>query len=165
MYKQFKDIKGIVFPVYALPSKDWYRQDGVLFIDNGRVLDDTNMPGPSLGIRRIQCGRKDLCRLRTAYTDFGSMLKSKHRFFIDSAGVPFIYSRTINSPLIHHSVKNIELKDEHSIVWLKNIPYPMSIPRPPYGDPRFARVLYYKGSPWLIYDFVSEKGKDSYKRV
>lgn len=165
MYKQFKDIKGIKFPVYPLPSSDWYRQDGVLFIDSGKVLDDTNMPGTTLGIRRLQCGRTDLCKLKKAYTDFPSMLKSRHRIFIDSAGIPFIYKRTINSPLIHHSIKRVEPKDDRSIVWFSNIPYPMEIPRPPYGDARWARVLYFAGSPWFIFDFTEERGRDSYKRV
>lgn len=165
MYKQFKDIKGIKFPIYTLPSSDWYRQDGVLFINDGKVLDDTNMPGKTLGIRRLQCGRTDLCRLKNAYTDLSDMLKSKHKIFIDSSGIPFIYNKTYNSPLIHHSVKKIEPKEDHSIVWLNNIPYPMNIPRPPYGDARYARILYYKGYPWIIYDFTVDKGKDSYRRV
>lgn len=165
MYKTFKDIKSIQFPVYALPSSDWYRQDGVLFMNDGKVLDDTNMPGSTLGIRRIQCGRKDLQTIRRAYTDFPSMLSSKKKIFIDSAGIPFIYSRTLNSPLIHHKVKRIELKEDCSIVWLNLVPSPFTIPRPPYGDANWARVLYFKGAPWLIYDFASERGKDSYKRV
>lgn len=165
MYKRFQDIKTIRFPVYPLPSVDWYTQDGVLFIDDGKVLDDTNMPGESLGIRRLQCGRTDLCRLKKAFTDFQSMLKSKHKIFIDSGGSPFIYRRTINSPLIHHTVERIEPKGDSSIVWLKNINHPITIPRPPYGDARYARVLYYKGFPWLIYDFATQRGKDSYRRV
>lgn len=165
MYKRFQDIKTIRFPVYPLPSVDWYMQDGVLFIDDGKVLDDTNMPGESLGIRRLQCGRTDLCRLKKAFTDFQSMLKSKHKIFIDSDGSPFIYRRTINSPLIHHTVERIEPKGDSSIVWLKNINHPITIPRPPYGDARYARVLYYKGFPWLIYDFATQRGKDSYRRV
>lgn len=165
MYKRFKDIKNIRFPVYKIHSKDWYRQDGVLFIDDGRVLDDTNMPGETLGVRRLQCGRTDLYNIRRAYKDFSSMLQSKHKLFIDSNGMPFVYERTINSPLIHHTIKRIDPKETHSIVWLTNIPYPMSIPRPPYGDARYARVLYYKGSPWMLYDFVTERGKDSYRRV
>lgn len=165
MYKQFKDIKSIRFPVYCLPSSDWYSQDGVLFIDGAKVLDDKNMPGKSLGIRRIQSGRQDLCRLKKAYTDFSSMLKSKRKIFIDSNGVPFIYNRTLHSPLVHHQIKRIEPKDSCSIVWLKNIPSPMIIERPPVAEVRWARVLYYKGSPWLIYDFTLERGKDSYRRV
>jgi hypothetical protein len=165
MYKSFKDIKSIKFPVYALPSEDWYRQDGVLFINDGKVLDDTNMPGASLGVRRLQCGRTDLQTLRRAYPDFPSMLSSKKKIFIDSAGKPFIYSRTINSPLIHHKVKRIELKEAVSLVRLHSVPSPFTIPRPPYGDAAWARVLYFKGAPWFIYDFASERGKDSYKRV
>lgn len=165
MYKRFQDIKTIRFPVYALPSADWYIQDGVLFIDDGKVLDDKNMPGNSLGVRRIQCGRKDLCKLKKAYTDFQSLIKSKHKIFLDNDGTPFIYKRTINSPLIHHTVTKVENKQDHSIVWLSNVNHPITIPRPPYGDARYARVLYYKGFPWLIYDFVTYRGKDSYKRV
>jgi hypothetical protein len=165
MFKRFQDIKNIKFPVYQLPSVDWYMQDGVLFIDDGKVLDDKNMPGNSMGIRRLQCGRTDLCKLKKAFTDFQSMLKSKHNMFIDSNGSPFVYKRTINSPLIHHMVDRVESKETCSIVWLKNISYPMTISRPPYGDARYARVLYYNGSPWLLYDFMLEKGKDSYRRV
>jgi len=146
-------------------SSEWYMQDRVLFIDDGKVLDDKNMPGKSLGIRRIQCGRKDLYKLGRVYVDFNSMLQSKRKIFIDSNGIPFIYSRTVNSPLIHHPIKRIEPKNDHSIVWLKNIEYPMTIPRPPYGDARYARILYYKGYPWMIYDFVTNRGKDSLRRV
>ena len=165
MYKRFKDIKNIAFPVYKLPDATWYLQDGVLFNGDGRVLDDRNMPGATIGIRRIQCGRTDLYRIRRAYPDFASMLKSKTTIFIDNKGVPFIYDKTINSPLIHHKVSKIELKDTCTVVTLANIPYAFKLPRPPYGDPVWARVLYYKGAPWLIYDFASVRGKDSYKRV
>lgn len=165
MYKSFKDIKNIKFPVYALPSSEWYEQDGVLFINDGKVLDDTNMPGKTLGIRRLQCGRKDLQTIKRAYPDFQSMLSSKKKIFIDSAGEPFIYNKTLNSPLIHHKIKRIQLKDTKSIVWLNLVPSPFTIPRPPYGDALWARVLYFKGTPWFIYDFASERGKDSYKRV
>lgn len=151
--------------MYSLPSSDWYRQDGVLFIDDGKVLDDYNMPGDTLGIRRLQCGRLDLCKLKRAYIDFSSMLQSKKRVFIDSSGIPFIYKRSITSPLIHHSITRVEPKEDHSIVWMKNINYPMSIARPPYGDARYARVLYFGGFPWIIYDFSMERGKDSFRRV
>lgn len=165
MFKRFKDIKTIRFPVYALPSTDWYMQDGVLFIDSGKVLDDRNMPGNTFGIRRIQSGRQDLCKLKRGYTDFHSMLVSKKKAFIDSNGVPFVYKRTVNSPLIHHMIKKIEPKGDCTLLWFNSINHPMTIPRPPYGDARYARILYYKGFPWMIYDLVSERGKDSYRRV
>lgn len=165
MYKRFKDVKNIRYPVYSLPSSDWYRQDGMLFINNGKVLDDKNMPGSSLGIRRIQCGRTDLQSLRRAYPDFLSMLQSKGKIFIDSNGVPFIYERTINAPLIHHRIKRMEQKEDVTVIQLERVTSFFSVPRPPYGDARYARVLYFRGYPWLIYDFTLEKGKDSFRRV
>ena len=165
MYKQFQDIKNIKFPVYPLSSTDWYTQDGMLFIEDGMVLDDKNMPGATLGIRRIQCGRTDLYKLKKAYLDFSSMLQSNKKIFIDSNGVPFVYKRTINSPLIYHTISKVDYKDTHSIIWFKNISYPMSIPRPPYQEAIYARILYFKGFPWMIYDFSKEKGKDSFRRV
>lgn len=165
MFKRFKDVKSIKFPVYLLPSREWYYQDGVLFIDDGKVLDDSNMPGETLGVRRLQCGRTDLQKLKRAFIDFQAMLKSKHNTFIDSNGVPFIYERTINSPLIHCRIKRIELKEIATLVWFYDIPYPMTLPRPPMDKVEWARLLYYKGSPWVIYDFAIEKGKDSYRRV
>lgn len=141
-------------------------QDGVLFDENLQVLDDKNMPGNTFGIRRLQCGRTDLAKIsKKAYTDFNSMISSKKKVFIDNDGEPFVYQKTINAPLIHHSIRKVELKDTSSLIWLHNLPYPMSVPRPPYGDPRWARILYYKGSPWSLYDFAATKGRDSYKRV
>jgi hypothetical protein len=165
MYKRFKDIKTIVFPVFKLRSADWYEQDGVLFDDRGAVLDDKNMPGSTLGVRRIQCGRTDLAKLRGAYPDFPSMLQSKKKIFIDNAGVPFIYEKTINTPLIHHSIRKIELKEELTLIWFHVVPFPVQVPRPPYGEPRWGRILYYKGSPWILYDLTAHRGKDSFKRV
>ena len=165
MYKRFQDIKNIVFPVFKLQEATWYKQDGVLFNGDGKVLDDKNMTGETLGIRRLQCGRKDLYRLRRAYPDFASMLQSKATCFIDNNGVPFIYLKTINSPLVYHKVSKIELKETCTVVRLTNIPYAFKLPRPPYGDAAWARILYYKGAPWILYDFAAQRGKDSYKRV
>lgn len=164
MYKQYQDIKNIEFPVYALPDSGWYKQDGVLFLD-GRVLDDTNMPGKTLGVRRIQCGRTDLCPLKRAYTGLAPMLQSSKKIFIDSNGVPFIYNKTKNFDLKYHKVSNIEKRETSTTVWLENVSHAFSIPRPPYGDARWARVLYYGRLPWMIYDFQINKGKDSFRRV
>lgn len=166
MYKHFKDLKSIKFPVFDLRLKEpeWYTQDGVLFID-GLVVDERNMPGETLGLRRLQSGRSDLYVLRRAYSDFKSMLASKKLVFIDSGGVPFKYVKTKRAPLVHHRIREIVPKGDHSVVWFKNINYPMRIERPPLTDPIWARVLYYKGAPWDIYDYCTFKGKDTYKVV
>ena len=43
----YRDIKLVAFPVYALPSGNWYGQDGLLFLDD-KILDDKNMKGELL---------------------------------------------------------------------------------------------------------------------
>lgn len=165
MYKYFRDVKTIRFPVYNIYSTDWYEQDGLLMID-GRILDDKNMPGTSLGVRRLQTGRKqDLIRLKRAHSDFLSMISSGRNRFIDSNGEPFVYVKSITAPLKYHLITKIEGKEDHSVVWCYGLPYPFSIPRPPYGDARYAGILYYNGSPWMVYNFATTKGKDSFRRV
>lgn len=164
MYRTIKDYHKIKFPVYALPDMDWDTRDGVLFLGS-KVLDDTNMPGVSLGVRRLQCGRSDLLPLKKAFLDFSAMIQSKKTIFIDSKGVPFKYLKTKSCPLIHHQVVSIEYKDTKSIIKLKGVHTPFTIPRPPYGDARYARVLHMDKVPWMLYDFTTYKGKDSVRRV
>ena len=55
----YKDIRLVTFPVYALPSGNWYGQDGLLFLDD-KILDDKNMKGVNLGMRRLQTPHKNL---------------------------------------------------------------------------------------------------------
>lgn len=165
MYKQIKDIGSIVFPVYKIPDIDTYSQDKILFQGAGKVLDDKNMSGNTLGLRRLQSGRTDLFFLKKAIPDFKTMLKTKHKYFIDNNGVPFEYVKTKNCPLVHHLISKIEPKETYSIVHLSKIPQKFSIPRMPYGDARWARVLYYGQFPWIIYDFANHKGQDSHRRA
>ena len=164
MYKQFKHLSSIRFPVYPLRSKDWYRQDGLLFDSEGRVLDDTNMPGGSLGARRAQSGQ-NMAPLRRACPDVAAMITSKKTIFIDSNGVPFIYKRSVGCHLKFYPIKAIEPKDTCSIVKLRGVPYPFMIERPPIDEARFAGVLLYDGAPWFILEFSKHRGKDSFRRV
>ena len=43
----YKDIRLVTFPVYALPSGNWYGQDGLLFLDD-KILDDNHITLPLL---------------------------------------------------------------------------------------------------------------------
>ena len=164
MYKTFHDVKNIKFPVYPLPSRDWFRQDGVLFLGT-KVLDDSNMPGETIGVRRLQCGRSDLLKLKKACPDFASMLNSGSNTFVDSAGKPFIYRRTIHSDLKHYLVKELIPKDTFTVVKLRGVTAPFIIPRPPVCEPIYAKVLHFRKDPWIIYGFSEQKGTDSFRRV
>lgn len=145
---------------------DWFSQDGILFEGGtGLVLDDKNMPGKTLGIRRLQCQRDDLYNLKKGILDFPSMIGSNYTIFIDSNGTPFKYKKTLTCKLIYHLVEKIHLKESCSLVKCTGVPFLLEIPRPPYGDARWARVLYFGDAAWMLYDFTTHRGKDSYRRV
>ena len=58
MVISYSNILKVRFPVYQLGSGNWERQDGLLFIE-GNIVDDKNMPGDTLGIRRLQTPHKN----------------------------------------------------------------------------------------------------------
>lgn len=136
----------------------------MLFLD-GMVVDEKNMPGETLGVRRLQCGRRDLLPLKRAIVDIPTLLQCKSKNFIDSKGKPFIYEKTYSSKLKCYRVKKVEKKDSASLLWLYNVTYPITIPRPPVSNLEWARLLHLGPSPWLLYDYVSRPTKDTYRRV
>lgn len=128
-------------------------------------MDERNMPGKTLGIRRIQCGRKDLLPLKKAIFDVPGLLNSSHKYYVDSKGMPFIYLKTKNSKLKSYKIKRIDKKNEASLLWLYGIPYPITIPRPPLEEFTWVRMLHIDNAPWLIYDYVRFEHKTTYRKV
>jgi hypothetical protein len=53
----YSKVNKIKFPVYVIPSGNWEKTDGLLFLE-GELVDDKNMPGATLGIRRMQTPHK-----------------------------------------------------------------------------------------------------------
>lgn len=160
----WKEFPKLQFPLYVLPSDNWFEADNVLFL-NDMVLDEKNMPGETLGVRRIQSRRTDLFPLKKAVLDLPTLIQCKTKFFIDNKGSPFIYQKTYNSKLKCYRIKRIENKDVASLLWLVGCSSPFTIPRPPRDNPPFVRILHYNGEPWLLYDYVRIPEKDTYRRV
>lgn len=164
MIVTWKSFPKLQFPLYPLPSDNWYEIDRVLFL-NDQVLDEKNMPGKTLGIRRIQSRRIDLLPLKRAVMAIPDLIQCRTKFFIDNRGRPFIYQKTYNSKLKSYRIKRVEKKDIASLLWLEGISAPFTVPRPPLDNPPFVRVLHYKKEPWLLYDYVRQPVKDTYRRV
>ncbi|RZK39923.1 MAG: hypothetical protein EOO61_06880 [Hymenobacter sp.] len=152
------------YPLFPLPNSNWFWQDKVLFLD-GQVVDERNMPGKSLGIRRLQCGRRDLLPLKKPVTNLHALLHSKSKTFIDSRGKPFIYDKTMSSKLKCYKINRIDKKDTASLLWVHGVSFPFTIPRPPHNNPGWARILHLGPSPWMLYDYVLSPTKDTYRRV
>ena len=62
-------LDGIRFPIYVIGTEDIETVDNVLFAD-GRVVDDKNMSGKTIGKRRLETDLPNLYSLRY-------MIKSK----------------------------------------------------------------------------------------
>ena len=141
-----------------LPTDNWYRADGILYLEN-EILDDTNIKSPNLGVRRLKTPMRPLYSLKRGSFDIEYLLKYKH--FIDSAGNVFTYEKTRFHALKYYKIKSVERKETGSLVWFYGISFPFELPRPPPERAAYARVLHFNDTPWLIYDFAFEKGKDT----
>lgn len=160
----YKEINKIQFPVFILPSGNWELVDGLLLIDN-QIVDDKNMPGATLGIRRLQTHFTELVPLRHSIDSLIGILKQTTKYFIDSKGTPFIYQKTMNSSLKYYKIRKVELKEKASVLWLKDVNFPFTIPRPPPQETTWAGVLHIGGLPWLLYEYSEEKLKDTRRKV
>jgi hypothetical protein len=148
-----------------LPSDNISKEDGIVYVD-GQVVDDRNMPGDTLGKRRLQTPFKDLVPLRKSVNSFNGVVKNRGNMpYIDSKGTCFIYEKTEMCTLKYHKIKSVDRKDTGSIVWVKDINFSLEIPRPPSPEMEWAGVLYFKGLPWKLYDFSETKLKNTKKKI
>lgn len=166
MYKTIKDFKKLQFPLYVIPSDNWDITDGIVFIE-GQIVDDLNRSGKSIGLRRLQSGRPGLLKLKNPLFLVSDVILSKKNHFISSCGQPFTYNKTGFQKLKYHRVKGFDSRETFSFVWLSDVSIPFEIPRPPSDLNKvvWARVLYYKEHPWMIYDYHLYEGKPSRIKV
>jgi len=151
------------FPVFILSANEIEERDGIVFAD-GLCLDDKNVKGDTLGLRRLHSSYPDMYQLTKAIHDIPTLLKTSSRKFIDSEGHIFNYEKTRFVPLIYHEIMSIVHKEIATIVWLKDVNSPFTIPRPPDPRMKWAGVLYNR-TPWLIYEFSEAKKKDTKRKV
>jgi hypothetical protein len=164
MIVTYKTLDRIEFPVFILPSSNWDLTDGLLYLD-GELLDDRNMPGKTLGQRRLQTPHKGLLPLRKSVDSLVGILKQYSYYFVDSKGVPFIYQKTLILPLKYRKIRKIEKKTTASLIWIENWKIPFTIPRPPSPDMLWAGVLLMRKYPWIIYEYSETKKKNTRRKV
>ncbi len=159
----YKDVRRVTFPVFKLPSSNWYRTDGLLFVDE-QIVDDCNMPGNTLGLRRLQTPH-DVMPLKKSLNTHVGILKQKDSTFIDNAGNTFIYEKTLWCKLIYYSIREIKLKKTASVLFLNGVKAPFTIPRPPHSDMLWAGLLHLYDLPWMLYEYSENKSKDTKRKV
>ena len=75
----------IKFPIYVL-SEEPEEIDGLVLIGD-QVVDDKNMSGATIGMRRLQTPMKSIYPLRYQVDDEVGMMKHRGKHFIDTNGV------------------------------------------------------------------------------
>ena len=151
-YKQI--LRSIEFPVFKLPSEDYYLRDGLLLI-NELVVDDRNQNGQTIGQRRLQTPHK-LKKLNTTYLDYIDLVEENPSVLIDSKGTLFHYHKTKFEKVRSYEIKKREPKETHTRIWLRGVNFAFIVPRPPTGK-KWAQVLTFNNRPWLLYSFSEEK--------
>lgn len=158
------DLSKVQFPIFAIHTDNVELIDGILWIED-EVLDDRNMPGATLGIRRLQTPMKSLYSLRLMLSDQVSVFKRIGKFYIDYLGRPFIYEKRRNVQLKYHRIRKQEKKEVATVLWVNNIPFPFTLTRPLQPEQKWAGILYDRGLPWLLYETTTTKKRDSWRKV
>ena len=159
MVVNFTKLGKVKFPVFKLESGNWSLQDGLLMLD-GEIVDDKNMPGKSLGIRRLQT-TMPLARVRKSINSaIGIIKEPSETNYIDSDGKPFVYHKTKYAKVKSLKIRKLIPKDglgtQLVLVGIRETFY---LPRPPKQDANWASIIYIGNFPWLVYGFSTEEQK------
>lgn len=162
----YKDIRHIHFPAYIVDAEtdNFYAKDGIVYVD-GKVIDDKNMPGSLLGVRRLQTYFTDLYPLNKSVADEVALFKNKQSYYIDAEGKIFFYRKTKMVPLKYHKVRTIQKKEVACVVWFEDINFSAIVRRPPAEDSTWAGILYINNVPWKLYEFSNEKNPDTRRKI
>lgn len=169
MIVTYKNIPKVTFPVFKLEKEqdqqnDASSTDGLLFW-NGKVLDDRNMTGETLGMRRLQSPFRELAPLKQCILDHLGLIKSPEAMYIDSAGKIFIYKKTVFSKLKYYKIKRVDRKETYSLLWVQGIDRPFTIPRPPNPVMQWVGLLHLGPLPWFLYEYSETRKKDTRRKI
>ena len=157
-------LEQIKWPVYVLHSDEIEEQDGLLYCDT-QIVDDKNMKGETLGIRRLQSPHKNLYHLKVMIESLQDFVHHKGLNYIDSDGKYFRWIKNKVSNLISHKIEKIERRAIGSLVWCEIIPFPFFIKRPPEARLRYASVLYMDNQPSILYSFSEKQQKKTWRKI
>jgi len=156
--------EAIVFPVYTVHTDNVEMADGILWVED-QVLDDRNMKGKTLGLRRLQSPMKSIYPLKYMVQDIPSLLMHKGKQYIDSEGHYFVKEKTTQVQLKYHKILRVERKEVVSILWCKDCVFPFTLKRPLDDNITWAGILYKQNIPWILYNVSSKKEKDTWRKI
>lgn len=155
---------NIQFPIYVLNTDNVELIDGLLIAED-QIIDDKNMPGENLAMRRLQTPMKSIYPLKYMIDNIPDLIRHRGSNYIDSNGKYFFLEKTKTSPIKYHKIGRIDGKGNAALVWCLNIPFPFVCKRPPRLEDTWAGILYRNGIPWELWEFSIERKKDTWRKI
>ena len=152
------------YPIYRINGEDIEEVDGLVLL-GGKLIDDTNMRGETLGERRLVTPHKKLYKLNGMRPDIQSVLHKKSGFYIDSLGFILYYEKNVWCKLVYHEIKKISVRDTLTVLGLDGIRTPLVVQRPPPKGYEWAGVLYLDDDPWLLFDYAEYKLDNTRRKI
>lgn len=159
-----KLLQIINYPVFQLPSKP-QEIEKVLFI-NGKVLDDKNLSGDTLGKRRLQIDKS--YRLSTAIYYLKDIIKvsSGTTWFIDSTGFTFKYTKSKSVPLVFKKItKVIPIPTGGALLELDNNFNRYKVMYAPNDQELYAGLLVFSPHVYILYGLYDKLYKDTRRKI
>lgn len=165
----------IQFPIYPLKAEPQLI-DNILFTENNKgdylVIDNKNMPGATLGIRRIQHIKasssdivyRKLFVLKYPIHNFISILHKGVFRFIDSSGKVYNYIKTKFVPLETYKLKSYQVFPEGYVIHVHNLHCSFFSNRAPNLQEKYVQVLR-MGRGFLMYGFSTEFKKTTRMKI
>ena len=162
----YKKVNSIKFPSFILPSNNITKEDGLVFV-NGRIIDDTNMPNDTLGMRRlISPFSAQMYPLKRAAFELLAILKNTGKTtYIDYTGDIFTYVKMKWVKLRCIPIERSYKRGNYTILKLEGINNVFEVPRPPLLEQNYARVLYLNNHPWMLYDYKIDPEKTTKRLI
>ena len=101
------------FPIYPIHTDEILSVDGLLWIED-QVLDDRNMKGDTLGLRRLQSPMKSMYPIKYMIQDIPSYLAHQGKFYIDNSGYFFVKEKKRNITKKTNNARSVQKKEHTS---------------------------------------------------
>lgn len=160
----------INFPIFSVSKtyKRIWEEFNVTYIETVKgvyVLDNKNIPGDTIGERRLKINNSKLYNFKKSYYTISQMLHSKYNVFVDVYGTVFKYKKTKMVPLIYYKVENIsKASDGECVLSIPSINYYYKVTcRNAYGINYIGLLVTHNG--YILYDLSEYKKNNSRRKI
>jgi hypothetical protein len=162
------NLTEISFPVYKLPSKPEVEGTTIFIstLHTIKVLDDTSIDKPTLGLRRLQLVNP--YPLTNAIYYIKDLLKfcNGTTWFIDNKGKTFIYKKSKSVPLVFKPItKIIPINTGGALLELNNENPRFKVLYRPSDIERYAGVLEISKKAYILYGLYDQLYDKTERRI